>query len=180
MCRSVPQMPVRRTRIRTSPGPGVGSGTSRSQSPGAASAFTRAFKNRALAKSRLRALGSRRLARGDERAQPRRQQRHLLLEAAGRRRPGQLATGEGVVVLVWLADDIDSVDARPDERPARRDDLLAQPAQECEVVGQRTDLARDLESSGCELEEVAPRRLEAGDQIAVPGPSAVRGGEAGA
>src|SRR6202171_3727774 len=36
-------MPVRSTRIKTSPGPGVGSGTSRNHRPGAASALTSAF-----------------------------------------------------------------------------------------------------------------------------------------
>src|SRR5262245_21276771 len=43
MCRSVPQMPVRRTRISTSPGPGFGWGTSWSHSPGSAFALTSAF-----------------------------------------------------------------------------------------------------------------------------------------
>src|SRR5689334_9039744 len=42
MWRSVPQMPVLRTRIRTSLMPTSGSGTSFSRSPSAASAFTSA------------------------------------------------------------------------------------------------------------------------------------------
>ena len=42
MCRSVPQMPVLRTRISTSLIPTSGSGTSSSQSPGSAFAFTSA------------------------------------------------------------------------------------------------------------------------------------------
>src|SRR6266571_2319252 len=43
MCRSVPQMPVRRTRSSTSPGPGLGWGTSCSHRPGSLFALTRAF-----------------------------------------------------------------------------------------------------------------------------------------
>ena len=39
MCRSVPQMPVRSTRIFTSPGPASGSGRSTSSSPGCAAGF---------------------------------------------------------------------------------------------------------------------------------------------
>ncbi len=43
MCRSVPQMPVRSTRISTSLMPTSGSGASTSQSPGRASDFASAF-----------------------------------------------------------------------------------------------------------------------------------------
>src|ERR1700689_2776981 len=43
MWRSVPQIPVRDTRIRTSSGPTPGISTSRSQRPGSALSLTRAF-----------------------------------------------------------------------------------------------------------------------------------------
>src|SRR5229473_287709 len=43
MCRSVPQMPARRTRISTSLMPMVGSGTSSSHSPGSDLLLTSAF-----------------------------------------------------------------------------------------------------------------------------------------
>src|SRR5437588_1389087 len=46
MCRSVPQIPVRRTRSNTSPGPGLGSATSWSQRPGSLFALTSAFTGR--------------------------------------------------------------------------------------------------------------------------------------
>src|SRR3712207_2916070 len=48
MCTSVPQMPARRTRIRTSSSRIVGSATSFSLNPGAADSFTRAFTRAAL------------------------------------------------------------------------------------------------------------------------------------
>src|SRR5436190_19605678 len=105
MCRSVPPMPVRRTRISTSPGPGCGSGTSRSHSPGRASALTRAFKS----PEPSHALGGGRPASGGEAVEPVFHRRHLLLEAAYRRRPGEVAPRLRVVVLMRFADDIDSV-----------------------------------------------------------------------
>ena len=49
MCRSVPQMPVRSTRISTSLIPTSGSGASTSQSPGRASDFASAFTPPSLA-----------------------------------------------------------------------------------------------------------------------------------
>src|SRR5687768_7959179 len=48
MCTSVPQMPARRTRIRTSSSRIVGSVTSFSFRPGAADSFTRAFTRASL------------------------------------------------------------------------------------------------------------------------------------
>src|SRR6185436_7781241 len=48
MCRSVPQIPVRWTRMRTSLMPGFGSGTSLSHSPRSALLFTSAFMVSAL------------------------------------------------------------------------------------------------------------------------------------
>src|SRR5919198_3342177 len=51
MCRSVPQMPVRWTRIRTSLMPISGSATSSSHRPGSARLFTSAFTSPILAQT---------------------------------------------------------------------------------------------------------------------------------
>ena len=52
MCRSVPQIPVARTRTSTSPGPTAGSGMSSSSRPGPGSHLTSAFTSRSYARGR--------------------------------------------------------------------------------------------------------------------------------
>src|SRR6267143_2765657 len=60
MCRSVPQMPVHRTRIFTSLMPGSGSGTSSNHRPRAARLFTSAFISVSFGKTIDRIKQSRR------------------------------------------------------------------------------------------------------------------------
>ncbi|GAA3209727.1 hypothetical protein GCM10020256_07200 [Streptomyces thermocoprophilus] len=82
MCRSVPQIPVRSTLMRTSPGPTAGSGTSMSQSPGSAFCLTSAFTTTAP----WRCVPG----RGQAEAPRVRERSGIVQQSAARRPPGSI------------------------------------------------------------------------------------------
>src|SRR5580700_8544242 len=87
MCWSVPQMPARRTRIRTSDGPMRGRATSSRESPGAALSLRKA---RIDAGSRVGAVGA---------VSPASMRPDFAAAAAPPLRPSGLAVPSGDVVL---------------------------------------------------------------------------------
>ena len=72
-----------------------------------------------------------------------------------------------------FADHVDGIDPWPDHRALRGKSLHAQRAQVGDVVGDRSHIGGEADRARRRDKKVAPRGVEASDEIAMPRPAAV-------